>query len=362
MDGNTSDGFNCSVFHSQKYVVVAIVSAGSASLSTLCCAAVICLIFMFKKHYFFIQRLILYLTLAALFNSLSIMARLYRIGYENESEEMDIICKAAAFVDQTTMCSLFIAFAVITFTLLMTAIFHKNTSRLESVYLILIFAFPLAFNWIPFIHDTYGKAGAWCWIRAVNYDDNCSEHKFGTYLRFALWYVPSYALLVAMMLAYLVIVISVTRQRYRWTGRYDPKALQLRQQMHTEVWPLLFYPIGLFILNIFPLVNRIHDSIHDSTPIYELWMLHAIFSPLQGGYIALVYTLDRETRNRLTFSKLFAVLCNCGDRVKEYPAISGGRDSVSEATAETHYEVYGTIFNENEPLLKQNKKEIHSKM
>lgn len=361
--GGSNSSFDCTVFHSWHYVTVAIVSSSSAAISVLCCIAVISLIFLLKKHYFFIQRLVLYLSLAALFNSLSIVARLYRIGYKKEGDEaLDDVCMIAAFVDQTTMCSLFMAFSVITFTLLMRAVFRKNTSRLEPLYFILIFFFPLTFNWVPFLHHTYGKAGAWCWIRAVNYDDNCSEHKFGTYLRFALWYVPSYLLLVSMMLAYLFIVISVTRQKHRWTGRYDPEAIKIREQMRKEVWPLLFYPIGLFVLNIFPLINRIQDSIHDSQPVYTLWLLHAIFSPLQGGYIALVFTLDRETRRRLTFSNLSAILFGRESTVREYPVGSGPRDSISEATAEAHYEVYGDMFDEKQPLLKSSRKEIHSKM
>ena len=368
MENNGSDSsstFNCSVFHSWDYVKVAIVSSASASLSVLCCLAVIMLIFLLKKHYFFIQRLVLYLSLAALFNSLSIVARLYRIGLHEkpDDEVLKDICKIAAFVDQTTMCSQFMAFSVITFTLLMRAVFRRNTSRLEPLYFILIFFFPVAFNWIPFLHHTYGEAGAWCWIRAVNYDDNCSEHVFGTYLRFVLWYVPSYILLISMMLAYLFIVISVTRQKHRWTGRYDPEAIKIREQMRNEVWPLLFYPIGLFVLNIFPLINRIQDSIHDSQPIYVLWLLHAIFSPLQGGYIAMVFTLDRETRRRLTFSNLSAIIFGDGGTVKDYPVGSGLRDSVSEATAEAHHEVYGDIFDEKEPLLKNSsRKETYSKM
>ena len=360
---DSSSSFNCSVFHSWDYAKVAIVSSASASVSVLCCLAVILLIFLLKKHYFFIQRLVLYLSLAALFNSLSIVARLYRIGYEKEDNEaLNIICTIAAFVDQTTICSLFMAFSVITFTLLLRAVFRKNTSRLEPFYFILIFFFPLTFNWIPFLQHTYGKAGAWCWIRAVNYEDNCSEHKFGTYLRFALWYVPSYILLLSMLLAYVFIVVSITRQKHRWTGRYDPEAIRIREQMRNEVWPLLFYPIGLFILNIFPLINRIHDSIHDSTPVYTLWLLHAIFSPLQGGYIAVVFTLDRETRRRLTFGNLLAILCSNRDTVNEYPVGSAPRDSISEATAEVYNEAYGDIFDEKEPLLKHSKREIHSKM
>ena len=34
-------------------------------------------------------------------------------------------------------------------------------------------------------------------------------------------------------------------------------------------------------------------------PSYVLWIFSAILEPLQGGFIALVYTLDRETLKRL---------------------------------------------------------------
>ena len=57
---SASNYSGCSVFDTYPYVIVAAVSAGSAMVSALCCIFVICLIFLLKKHYFFIQRLILY--------------------------------------------------------------------------------------------------------------------------------------------------------------------------------------------------------------------------------------------------------------------------------------------------------------
>ena len=326
MANNTSsDG--CSVFDSPDYVTVAIISSSSACLSALCSTAVIGLIFLLKKHSFFIQRLVLYLSLAALVNSLSIVLRLYRIGYQQQSKLLDKLCIAAAFIDQTSLWSLFLAFAVVTFTLLMAIVFHKSTVRLEGLYITLIVAFPLTFNWIPFLHNTYGRAGAWCWIRNLNYDDNCMEHKFGTILQFAIWYIPAYVLIGILLITYLAIIISAVRQKFRQSNKDNVET----KKLHEEVWPLLFHPIGLFILNIFPLTNRIYGTLISDDPIYALWILHAIFSPLQGGYIALVYTLDRATLRQLTFNKFRAFFknMNSSDVVRDYPAVTGGlSDSV----------------------------------
>ena len=341
---SSSEAVECRVFDTDEYVTVAIVSSASASLSAVCCIVVIGLIFMLKKHYFFIQRLVLYLSLAALVNSLSIVLRLYRIGYQEDSKALRVLCIAAAFIDQTSMWSLFMAFTAITFTLLMTVAFQKNTARLEGVYLILILLLPLVFNWIPFIYETYGQSGAWCWIRNLNYDNNCTEHNFGTYLQYILWYVPAYLLLGTLVLVYVVIIVCVLRQKYSWSMKYDTETNKLQEKLHEEVLPLLFYPIGLFLLNIFPLANRIHDTLTADDPSYVLWMLHAIFSPLQGGYIALVYVLDRRTLRRLTYSNFVAIFKR-KDSVKEYPVVVGESDSVrvyvSEGSVKApHYKAY----------------------
>ena len=327
-NNTTSHGIvECSVFDSPDYMIVAIISSSSACFSAICSTTLIGLIFLLKKYSFFIQRLVLYLSLAALVNSLSIVLRLYRIGYRRRSEFLDKLCIAAAFIDQTSQWSLFLAFAAVTFTLLMAVVFHKSTVRLERLYIVTIVGLPLTFNWLPFLHGTYGRAGAWCWIRNLNYDDNCSEHRFGTILQFAIWYIPAYVLIGILLITYLAIIAFVVRQKCSRSNRDNEET----KKLHEEVWPLLFHPIGLFILNIFPLTNRIYGTlISEDNPIYGLWILHAIFSPLQGGYIALVYILDRATLRQLTCNKFRTLFKNSSDVVRDYPAISGGpSDSVN---------------------------------
>ena len=345
-NSSNSSYTECSVYDTYPYVIVAVVSSGSAIVSALCCIFVIGLIFLLKKHYFFIQRLVLYHCLAALFRAFALILRFHRLGYRNETTALKMACIFSAFMDQVTLWYLTVDFSVITFTLVMTAIFHKNVARLEGLFIVLIFIFPLTFNWIPFINSTYGRNGASCWIRNLNYED-CTEYKFGYILQNVLWEVPSYIFLAVMIPVYLIVMVFVARQRCCRRGKdtHDPEMNTLRKSLNEEVWPLLFFPLGALVLNLFPLASQIHDTIVIDNPLYELSILRAIFSPLQGGYIALVYTLDRDTLRRLTYSSLMATLCKRRDVVREYPAEACGlSDSVISSEglpATTNYMRYG---------------------
>ena len=321
-DHNTSNGSVCSIFESYDYVIVAAVSSGSAMVSALCCIFVIGLIFFFKKHHFFIQRLILYHCLVAVLHAMALFLRLHRLGYQTESTAETVLCSISAFLDQVTLWNLVIDFSVITFTLLMTAVFNKNVARLEGLFIVLIFIFPLTFNWIPFINDSYGRAKAWCWIRTLNYS-NCTEHRFGIIVQYVLWDVPSYIFLCVVLPTYAVVVVFiVVRERFcfksKFTCALDQRQQVLDRRVQEEVWPLLFYPIAILLFNTLALINRIYSTVNPSSPSYALWMLQAIVSPLQGGFIALVYVLDCDTRKRLTCSNIKATLMKTSG-VEEYP-------------------------------------------
>lgn len=324
---NSTNNTVCSEFDTMPYVIVALISSGTALISVFACTGVILLVVLFKKYYFFTQRMILYLSIAALLNSIAIALRLQRVAYFFDNEESLLgLCIFTGFVDQTTAWSEVIAISCITFNLLLKAVFHKPTEKLEIAYFILIFILPVLFNWIPFIDMAYGKAGAWCWIRSRNRE--CETIPLGYYARFALWYVPAYVVLVLMVFIYIFILYKVRKQRHLWEGRYDPETKRRKELEQKEVQPLLWYPLIFLILNIFPLINRIYDSTGKS-PILALWILHAIFSPLQGGFIAIVYTLDKETRKRLSCTQIKAALCGNKTGVSEYPVRSGFSDSFS---------------------------------
>ena len=339
---NISNGSVCSVFDTYDYVVVAAVSSGSAMVSALCCIFVIGLIFLLKKQHFFIQRIILYHCLAALFRAIALILRLHRLGYRSESAALNGLCVFSGFTNQLTFWFLYMDYSVITFLLLMTAVFHKNVARLEGLYIFLIFVFPFTFNWIPFINNSYGRVGPWCGIRILNYDD-CSEHKFGIIIQDILSSIPFYAFFMVAIPILIFIIIYLVVQRYCRLGgaEHDQEMKRFKERLNEQVLPLLFFPFGVVILNIVPAITSIHLSLNPDRPLYALWILGAILSPLQGGYIALVYTLDRDTLRRLTYSNLFATLCRRQEDVHEYPIVSSGRsDSIlSDGGFESTYKI-----------------------
>ena len=49
---------------------------------------------------------------------------------------------------------------------------ERKINKLEIAILALVFALPLLYVWIPFITNSYGPSGNFCWFR----DKNCSEN------------------------------------------------------------------------------------------------------------------------------------------------------------------------------------------
>ena len=324
---NTTNNKSCSPFDTFEYVAVAISSAGTGLISVVACVGVIALIFLYRKYYFPPQRLILYLAIAALLNSLSTVLRVQMIWYKSDSNVLKGICIFTAAFDHITAWSELIAYSCITIDLFIKAVFRKETYKLEKVYFVMTFIFPFTFNWVPFIHLAYGHAGAWCWIRNED-EDTCASFTFGKYLRFAIWYIPLYLIICILIVIYIVIIYKVRRYRHHYEGMYDPESERIKHKMQKEVKPLLWYPLIYFFLSVFPLVNRIHDTLIDDDPILALWVLHAIFSPLQGGFIALVYALDRQTLRRLKCAQLrAAIISRGGTKVREYPVREWHTDS-----------------------------------
>ena len=327
--GNSSDDDDdCFSFGTSERRAVAGVACAVATISIFACLFVIVIMILYKKYLFFTQRLILYLTIAALLNSIAIALHITEVGAGKG------YCAFTAFYDQVTSWSILIAICCITVNLMLTVMFHKHTERLEILYFVLIFIFPLTLNWIPFIEQAYGDAGPWCWIRIEN--DDCSKFEFGIYLQFILWYIPLYVGFASLTMIYIIILYKLHKDRHRWERTYNPDdAKKMKEQMEKEVRPLLWFPLGYLLLYIIPLINRIYNSA-TGEPTLALWLLTAISLPLEGGFISLAFTLDPETLKRLRWAQFKGTVRQLWQRdVKEYPARSiPGDDSIRKKLKE----------------------------
>lgn len=294
-------------FDDRIYAIVAAVAATSAFISFLASGFVILIIILFKKWRFYTQRLILYLAITAALLSLAYL--LQRTDYENQSVHYSNFCIFAGFLSQVTSWMVLNAIVCIMTSLLLTAFFNKRAEKYEILFLFLIFVFPLTFNWIPFIKSTYGKAGAWCWIRSKD-DTTCQKFEFGQVLQLVLWYIPLYVVMFVLIVLYVIVLVKLHRTKRMWTGNIDPYAKKIQEQISKEILPLLAYPLVFILLSIPPFINRIHSAADPQNPEPVLWVISAALFPLQGGVIAIAFSLDPETRKRLTLANFKAAFSN----------------------------------------------------
>ena len=347
-EGMTMNGSSnqCSPFLEESVLlnVVGGLNAASGFVSLLASCLVIALVVLFKKWQFFTQRLVLYLAISVAFQSIAAM--IIKVDYNNETSDFYVhFCRFSGFVLQNASWTVLNAVASITVYIFVGAVFSKQTDRFEAVYLFFIFVFPLLINWIPFIDFAYGNSGVWCWIRSVDNYYFCNNFLFGQILQFVLWYIPLYLILTILLFLYVIILVKIhCYNRRRWTGSYELADEQHQiKMMSREIRSLLRYPLIYFLINLFPLALRIYGIFgNDNSKVLPLWILTAIFYPIQGGFMALAFTLDPDTRKRLRWVQIKSAakeLCRRSDKdfISEYPAEHIISDAENISMYKTNY-------------------------
>lgn len=328
---NNATGLNCSErFTEPDFIGLIILKSLISGLSFFCILLVILFIFLFKKHQFFTQRLILYLAFSSLFFSIEgcmnvVSSKVYDVP------SLMRYCVFTGFLDQVTSWWIIMATFCIMLDIFIKVLTFKNTERLEWVYVSLIFVLPLVLtSWIPFIDGAYGPAGPFCWIRSKNLSD-CSKYKLGFALQFVLYFIPLYVLMAVVLILLVVSILLLRRKSKSWVGRYDHDAAQLKRRMQTEIRPLFIYPIIIICTNILPCINQIYDAILIHETQVWLWYLSLTTYKLQGVLITLGFTMDRETRSKLTLAQISAALRRVfvKEGIQEYPVGEGDTDDMS---------------------------------
>ncbi len=303
-DGNSS----CSPYDSRDYVAVAALSAAIAGVSLLLLIAVISMLVLFKKLHEFSQRLILYLAIASILGKIAIIV--HRVDYDNHTTDFYVrFCQFGGYLDEVTVWMLLMSVCSIVMYASLRILFHKDTARLELVYVFFIFVFPLTFTWIPFVFNAYGRAGAWCWI--ISEDRlTCEPYYAGQVLQYVMWFGPLYFLLFLLLLIYAVLLLHQCYKRHKIKkekgiqGTLSRRPSNLVRQQ--DLKELMVYPVLYFLLNIFPFINRTYNLSSSRGPNLALWYLAAIANPLMGSLITVAYFMDPQTRKRLNFTHIRA--------------------------------------------------------
>ncbi|XP_071798279.1 cyclic AMP receptor-like protein A isoform X1 [Asterias amurensis] len=313
-------GTTCTLFdgHQGKCDAVVGVKKAMAALSLVGSVFMIGVIWLFKKHVVFVQRLILYLTIAAFFDSTAyLMANVQPDGP---------LCDFEAFWLSFWDWAVLLWVTCLTVNLFLIAVKMIRTDRYEIWYHVVCWTTALFVSLLPFIGDNYGPAGAWCWIKEE-----------ATAWRFFVWYGPLFIIIIATFIMYSYIIYVLNKKVKSWQGTYEPEIERNRQILKAEIRPLQAYPFIYLALSVFPLINRIQNAAKPGQPVFALVILHALTSPLQGLVNAVVYGMDRETRSRLTWMQIKSNFINRltkDTQIKEYPLPSEDEPRVPDVPAQ----------------------------
>ena len=147
---------------------------------------------------------------------------------------------------------------------------HVLQVRIPITLVILVIGLisPLTIAWIPFVHDNYRLAGAWCWIDVD--DKHCRLDWIGLSEEIVLYYLLVFALSFAMFVTAFVILATICRQFTITKEQQQGKTKGL-----LELVPLLIYPIIFTFFFCVDVVQRIHFATFNHS-YFVLWMIHAV--------------------------------------------------------------------------------------
>ena len=271
------------LFLSLKEVrTLGIIRSSVAFISALSCLAAIVLVLAKKLWSRFTNRLSLYLTILALLYSVATTFQWVSSSAIDEQPGGEQGCKAVAFFVHYWSWSLLI------FTFLLTVILFIGVYKDKKLHfahweigtLLASILSPLITVWIPFINDSYGLSGIWCWIRSHD-SANCTVFLPGVIEQIALWYAPlSILMIVSSVLMFLTIgkyIYSVFKCRGVQPTNND---LQMYQKSFKDYSPLVVYPIVFFSLNVIALSSRIASTQYVFPK--GLLYIHSIVDPCWG--------------------------------------------------------------------------------
>jgi len=246
-----------------------------------CCVAIGSIVYC-KAYQRSSHRLVLWLMISTLFVSAVVALELV-VKFQKESD-IELICKVIGIVSEYAIWTKLLLTFWINFHLFLLTVLLRKYWWLEFVYVLSSLAFPATFVWVPLLHDIYGLAGGWCWIRTM--DNQCNELKAGIVEQFALWYGPV-VLFTVVDISMMIIMASVLCKRAYCEGNSEDLDPLLPRPRHLialkETLPLIAYPVTFHILCVFGFANRIQMAITHS-PLYGLWLSVAIALPCWGVF------------------------------------------------------------------------------
>ena len=289
--GNELLANNCNVSFSNEqktHLLIAIMSSGA--VSTVMCLIAVFLVMCLKLYKYFVYRLALYQVLSCLLFSIGEALQMINVNYVEDTYHVNA-CRATAFLVTYTVWVKLLLTLCLVFHIFSLAVCLRDLKNLEIAYILVSVLFPCLIVWIPFIHNYYDLAGAWCWIRDWNNDCPSKKDIVGIIEQFTLWYGPLFISLTLCLIAVIIIIIILVWRAYLSHRIQSSQPLLAKENNPNktalkELLPLLAYPIIFFVLALFPIIDRVYGAIspHGS---YSLLLAHALTEASWGTFSAL---------------------------------------------------------------------------
>jgi len=291
-NGNSTDLIQCAFDDDDQCETITIVRRCLGSLSLTGCLFILGSIVITRRYRNFGQRLIMYLTISASLDTIP-----YFMGHPDED---DNFCTFQAFMMTWFDWSVLLWVCCLTHSLYVNVIKLRPSEQYERMYQFTAWGLALMIAMIPLIAGMYGPAGMWCWVR--------SEY---TWMQFGIWYFPLFVTIFVLFCSNGYIFYSVNKKARQWQGTYNPAVESDKKFLKEQVQPLKFYPVVYLLISFFPLINRIQNASSPDEPVFALYLIHSIMSPLQGFLNAGVYAANTDAAfwkqcNKENFAKMFS--------------------------------------------------------
>ena len=285
---------SCTDFASTNFKIVAAIRAASAVVSFVLCLIAIVINVASHKYVFHLHRMVLYFSISGVLAGVT--KALNRVDYFVENNDTKAFCMASGFMDQYASWTGVLSAFAIQCSLFTEVLGRNNNSQCANrFWLLFIFAFPLSFNWIPFIHMTYGQSADWAWCTTRIILEDCSTFTLALVFNYIVWFIPAILVSVAVIAVYIITVVIVIRRRREWDLTHDPLVSKKKKTMVKEVASVSFLILVFVLVNSLALILRIIQQIGGKA--FPLWVINAICTPLMPGFVSFILTVDSDTCN-----------------------------------------------------------------
>ena len=321
-DGNNED-IECVLFDGDttKCEVVQNLKRVSASLSIIGSLFMLGLIVLFKKYREPSQRMIAHLSTASIFLGVSYLIE------DDIVSEATLQCKFQGASLTLFIWACFLWIMCMLFNLYFQLLFEFDFRKYEVAVTLVCWILPVMISAVPFIGDVYAPAGAWCWI------ENDFEWRFG------IWYIWR----ILFVIVFVLVMVHIFWKLHKSKGIRHSSTHEMTS-FEKDVQVLRIYPIVYFILNLFPIINRMHNAIasdgENGKHNFVLLLLQSFTDPLFGVTIAVIYAFDNRTRqlfNRKSISRAFhgwfqkeSVVKECSGTVSSDQAVSAPSETTTD--------------------------------